>query len=229
MNIIFAAYLNHKPDPQRNITWGNPEELYDLAKSVSRNGENLEIFYNNLTGMKHFPGVKYMIKSDLSSYVPNVARWFIYYEELKSRPEIDFLWMVDSTDVVLLHSPFQHMEDDVLYVGEEWAQKVDNLWMRTRQEPFIIFDDYRQIIEKNANKTLPNCGLIGGSRKMILAYLEYATKYHQKTSINLNNSTDMAVFNYTIWKHFPEVLEQGPHINTKFKKYEYTNAWWKHK
>src|SRR5690606_5374839 len=108
--------------------------------------------------------------------------------------------------------------------------KVDNNWMRNTQEPLLNIPDYRQVIEANKDQTLINCGIVGGSYKMAMKYLEKRSYLHNKYTDGVLKSTDMAVFNYIMWSNFKENMVSGVKVNTKFKVYEKNNiSWFRHK
>lgn len=212
--ILLASYLNGSPDGQFGHYWGSePSPLNTLIKSCDTNGVNFNILTDCLPGFVKVKKNKH--------YSPNVYRWIIYYNWLLDNPQ-DNVFMVDSTDVQVLKNPFTAINPNILYTGCE-SIKVENTWMRTRQEPFVKMKDYRDVIQANSDSILPNCGIVGGSYEIVMQYLRFRVLYHEKYSYGVKESTDMAFHNYIIWKHFKESLYMGIKINTTFKKFEINN------
>jgi hypothetical protein len=109
--------------------------------------------------------------------------------------------------------------------------KVDNGWMRTNQEPRLkTLLDYRKVISVNRMNVLPNCGITGGAYNIVMEYLNYRVELQEKHTKGLLKSTDMAIFNYIVWKYFKGRITTGLKVNTRFKKNEYNKvSLFKHK
>lgn len=228
-NVVLTAYFRYANDPQRNVQWANElKAMQPLSDSCKKHGVKLIIFHD----------CKNVIGTDCETirinpslrFSPNVYRWLVFNDYLKDN-KYNKVFLVDSTDVEMLKNPFSEMEHGLIYAGDEVDMKTDNRWMKTTQEPYIRIADYRAIIERYANTTLINCGLIGSDYETILKLLDIWTGIHKKGTEGIVKSTDMAVFNYTIHKYFHNIISHGAHINTHFKKFEKDNkvAWWRHK
>lgn len=231
---VLTAYFASVPDPQRGTLWDNTiKPCEPLLVSLRKKAQYYVLFHDGINLLKYSSGKSrdYIKVERPQKHPPNVHRWFIFYQWLLKNPQIEWIWMVDSTDVEMLKNPFTQMQEGVLYVGSEAGQIVENKWMQSRQEPWFRAADYRAIIAANGDRMLINCGLIGGHRGVVMEYLQYVTKYHTMYSVSDAHSTDMACANYTIWKHFKSRFDYGVHVNTLFKGYEIDNklAWWKHK
>lgn len=230
--IILASYFNSVFDPQRGSRWTNDGKgilkLYQSAKNL---GLEIRIFHDCIKGVDNNKDFVYV--SPQHEYAPNVYRWLVYQEwaKLKSTEQYEYIFMVDSTDVEVLRNPFLSLNPNKLYVGDECDMKVDNKWMRDFEEPYMTaFDDYRKVISENGSKRLINCGIVGGSRKVVANYLSLATPYIMRTKGTLK-STDMSIFNYTVWKHIGyNNITHGVKVNTRFKHNEYNSiSFFKHK
>ena len=233
-NAVLCAYFAHAKDPQRLTEWDKSfDPVQPLIDSVTKKGLNIVIFHDGIPLGKRKNGKsrKYVQVPPPSDYSPNVQRWFHYLDYIKSRPELEKIWMVDSTDVQALKNPFNLIEPNMLYVGSEVGMTVENSWMQKTQEPYFKAADYRAIIAQNGAKMLPNCGLVGGYRDIVIEYLEKLCEAQKTYMTTAYRSTDMAGFNYILWKYFKGRFDYGVHINTKFKGYETDNsvAAWKHK
>lgn len=226
--IILASYFNATPDGQRGTHW-NPDitALSPLIHSCQKHGAPLKIFHDCLP--VNDDGIFIKVPKQ-HMFSPNAYRWIVYRDYLTSNPN-ENVFMVDSTDVELFRNPFQSLNPNRLYSGDEFAMKVDNNWMRTTQEPLFDIPDYRKTIELYGDKTLPNCGIVGGSLEVVTEYLTHRSRYHNKYTKGVLKSTDMAIHNYIVWKHFHDRLSHGLKINTKFKRNEPDNgiSYFKHK
>lgn len=216
--VLLAAYFNSVNDPQRNEKW-KPDisQLDKLVQSCERNGVDYRIFHDCLeTDNPNFIKVEPQM-----DYAPNVYRYFVFKEWLEKN-EASNVFLVDSTDVEVLRNPFMSINPDKLYAGDEYAMRVDNQWMRNNQEPYLkSLTDYRRTISAHARHTLLNCGITGGSYKIVMAYLKHRTELHSKHTKGVLKSTDMAIFNYIVAKFFKGRITSGLKINTKFKRFEY--------
>lgn len=226
--VILASYFNSTPDGQRGARWQpTPNLLYPLINTCRQHNVKIKIFHDCL----NVPDDGTFIRvPSTEQYSPNVYRWFIYQKWL-SENKHDNVFMVDSTDVVVLRNPFLSLNPNRLYVGDEYGQKVENEWMRRTQEPLLAIPDYRKTIWRNSQKTLVNCGIVGGAYDMVMKYLAYRVKYHEKYTKGQLKSTDMAIFNYIVGKHFKNIITHGIKVNTKFKHNEKDNgvSFFKHK
>lgn len=225
--VVLAAYFNSSPDPQRGVTWDDAGTDLDLlVASCKRVGVPLKIFHDCIDR----PDDDVFIRVPRQEhYSPNVYRWIVYRAYLEDNP-VDNVFMVDSTDVEVLRNPFLSLNPNRLYVGDEYNMRVDNVWMRRNQEPLFRIPDYRRVIGGNGGQTLVNCGIVGGAYKISMEYLEHRVRYHEKYTHGVLKSTDMAIFNYTIWKHFKDRITHGLKVNTRFKMNEHNKvSFFRHK
>lgn len=228
--MILASYFTYQKDPQRNIIWQRDglDNLMPLINSCTRFGIPITIFHNGMRETIESPLVKFIKVAQSEHFSPNVYRWLVYKWFLREE-WYKKIFMVDSTDVEVLNNPFELIECDRLYVGSEIDTKVDSPWMRIEQEPMLRIPDYLETIKPHMNKMLPNCGIVGGCYDIVFDFLNKITAVHMNYSKEIGRSVDMASFNYVLWKYFLDKFEYGDHINTGFKRYETTDAWFKHK
>lgn len=232
-NLVFASYFTGTKDPQRNTTWAStPKNLIPLIESVV--DHKLVIFhdcFDEVPDFEHCSWVK--ANDDLTGvYSASVLRWFRYLRylnELEQKPEK--LFMVDSTDVIMLSNPFDQMVSDTLYCGDENKTTTGCGWLRRKASKFTAPDFY-QVTQSHKHERLLNAGLVGGYIDICLEFLSLLTNYHLQynTVTDASESMDMPGFNYTVWKHFASRLIHGHPVNTGFKdnQFDYTK-WWKHK
>lgn len=229
--IVLTAYFNYKKDPQRKIEWDSDyTKVLPLIKSVVDKNVDINIFNNCFEKTPYIEKATWNKIEGNNCFNPNVYRHFVYLDFLKKNQDnISYVFMVDSTDVEMLKNPFNEIKSDYIYVGSE-SIKVGCKWMKETQGKFLNILDYNQIIEENKNETLINVGIVGGEVSLIINFLEKITYYHSEYSKNLESSSDMSIFNYTIWKHFKEKIKYGREVNTRFKRNERNDvSWWKHK
>jgi glycosyltransferase involved in cell wall biosynthesis len=231
-NVVLCAYFNYLPDPQRNKVWGPDDQgLKKLAKSVVDEGINIVIFHNGIEEPENtHPLVKWVKVEPNMRMAPNVYRYVVFNEYLKSNPS-EKVWLADSTDTEMLRSPFNEMQPDRLYVGCEHDSLVANQWMRKNQDPHMYtIPDYRNIVYSHSKHMLLNCGLTGGYLGIVMKYLSLRVALHENYHDGLLKSTDMAGFNYIMFKFFMNKFEYGDKVNTRFKHYEKNEkSWWRHK
>jgi hypothetical protein len=236
-NIVLSSYFNYRYDPQRkNVVWNNDvNSVMNLINSVTKNKVHIKIFhdcFDNIPNINYCEFIK--IKPD-KNYTPNVTRWITYYNYLTNiNLPLEKIFMVDATDVEMLTNPFDYLQENVIYTGNEFDKKMnDSFLIKNKRIKYIKIPDYLNIIKKNADskKTLINCGICGGHYDIITNFLSKLTHYQTIYAKGiLKQSVDTQFYVYTLLKHFRKNIEQGSHINTRFRKKEYIkDVWWKHK
>ncbi len=228
--VILTAYFTLQKDPQRNEDWPKDGQgLTPLIESCEKLNIELKIFYDSIDSeyikSKSSKNTEFIRIKPFTDFCTNTYRRIVFYEYLKYKKHPE-AWMVDSTDVEVLKNPFG-LKEGVLYSGYE-TRAVGNPWMWD-QSKLLVGLDYYDVIKPVEAKKLPNAGLIGGKRNVLLEFLKKNTDIHKQYSKGLKQTTDMSVFNYTLWKWFSDRFEIGDHINTPFKRNIYTDALFKHK
>ena len=130
---------------------------------------------------------------------------------------------------LILKNPFEFIESDKIYCGDENSINMQNKWMMDR---YFLMN--QPIINNNlanyANKVVLNAGILGGDR---LVLLEIAKKMSALLSTSGIKSTtvDMCAFNHTLYMGYERKLVHGLPVNTIFKAYDVNNknAWFCHK
>jgi hypothetical protein len=156
-------------------------------------------------------------------------RWKLYANLLKSRPDIERVFFVDVSDVLILKNPFNFIESGKIYCGDEDSINMKNSWMMDRyfllNQPAIL-----NKLSNYANKQIVNAGVLGGDRTLIM---EIAEKISHLLSIsNITSTTvDMCTFNHVLYMDYENKLVHGLPVNTVFKSYDIHNkiAWFCHK
>lgn len=214
-DVVIACYFANVPDIQRNNSkW--PADISAIAKlrrSVEAHGIEFVLIHNCFD----LPN-----RVDITT-TPYFERWLKEWQYLRDRRDINNVFLVDATDVDMLHNPFPHIEDDKLYVGDEPGETLNNQWMITRHlEPTV-----NRYLREHGSQPLLNCGVVGGNRKLVMALCREMYLYHAKAP---QDKTEMGIFNVLMDTTFAKYADYGRHVTTLFKKHERgSNAWFRHK
>lgn len=217
MNAIFTAYFVGQEDSQRGLNWEADEsKLQPLIESL----DTPLFVFTDCFKAKNTKSLKYIYhRCDKSPYF---ERWFAYYDYLIKNPDIENVFCVDATDVVMVNNPFEYFNDK-LYIGDE-DQFLGTEWMINNHTELFL----RDFLIANRKKRLLNGGLIGAKREILLSFLKSFIEYTNQYS-NLGN-TDMGLINYIAYTKFKGKVSNGQPINSQFKKYEdRDDVWFRHK
>lgn len=212
-NVILTAYYTGVEDPQRKTNFkadiGQIKALQDSVKDYEL------IIFNDCFDF----GVKSKVVDN-----PYFQRWIDYREWLINNEDVNYVWLVDATDVELLKNPF-NIHKDILYVGYE-NDVLLNSWLIRNSKADT---NMKKFFSANSQLQLLNCGVIGGHRDIILELLnKYLTYYY--LNYEKRSHVDMPLFNYIMYKYFQGRFVTGKQIVTQFKKNEYNDvSIWKHK
>lgn len=168
----------------------------------------------------------------------NVFRYLVYQDFIQQHfTVIDNLFVTDISDVIVLKNPFEQPffkdNPDTLFCGDELTS-LDNDWMRAHathlRNSIPSFADYER---ENQNKTLLNCGIIGGNIDIMKRLMDNLAHIHRTYTIYNQTlfTLDMGAFNYVARTQFAHQLQHGSPINTQFKQYENNrnDCWFRHK
>lgn len=232
-DIVFASYYTATQDPQRHTFWENDTtDLLPLINSVTSQNIKIIIFHDCFTSTPSIELCEWVYCKPNTLYVPTIVRWFNYLNYLTNCEVLPSrIFMVDSTDVEMLKNPFLHILPNKLYCGSEYDNTISHPYINNKKKYFNI-SDYSVIMNNESDHMLLNCGICGGYTESIIRFLTQLTTYHAVYSRHITKvSLDMPIYNYTLLKHFKNIIEYGSHINTMFKQFETNNttAWWKHK
>lgn len=213
-NIVLTSYFSGVVDPQRNERWATDHKAVEkLEYSVTQRGVGFELIHNcfDLPNLTTIQGSPYF------------ERWLKQYQYLRSHPEVEYVFVTDATDVDMLNNPFPHVVQGKLYVGDEPSETLSNSWMLTRhQEPIV-----NQFLRDHPDLPLLNCGVVGGSRKLVMELCHDMWAYYIKHPLE---QTDMGIFNYLVHTKYSDRLEYGRHVTSVFKQFErHSDAWFRHK
>lgn len=239
-----ACLLTGIYDVNRSETLADDD--YSLVKDWAESLENLQlngiIFHNGFadaTCAKYeSENITFAKVSHVAHFNPNVYRYFVYRDFLRIHAhEIESVFVTDISDVVAIHNPFAQTlfrgNPNTIFCGDE-PKCLDNEWMKAHASHLRNgIADYGAYEEKFGNKTLLNCGVIGGEIGIMQDFIEKLCDIHQ--AYNHDNQTaytgDMGAFNYLIRTQFNDQLLHGAPVNTVFKEYQTnrTDCWFRHK
>ena len=173
-----------------------------------------------------------------AQYNANVYRYFIYKDFLEANADkIDHVFVTDIADVEVIKNPFTDPlflnHPETLFCGDE-PEILNNEWMQNHsthlRNSMAGFASYE---EENKNQTLLNCGIIGGSVKVMKTLMDELVNIHATYTIHNKSpyTLDMGTFNYVARTHFGQHLQHGQPVNTVFKQYQTTRSdcWFRHK
>jgi hypothetical protein len=243
-NLILACQISGVYDVNRNETLDDDD--YSLIENWCESIINLDlqgiIFHNNYSetfceaySNKNIQFVK--IDYD-PKFNPNVYRYFVYNEFLKTNSEcIKNVFVTDISDVVMINNPFEepffNANPDFIFCGDE-LKKLNNEWMKSHSEHLRNkIENYADNEEDFKHETLLNCGIIGGNFKVMQEFIKKLANIHK--TYNFDNKTsytgDMGAFNFLIRTQFNDRVLHGFPINTEFKFYqnERKDCWFRHK
>ena len=191
-SIILASYFVDHLDTQRNKKWvANLDDLDALVTSCKKLNQRLVILNDCFDEFD--TGLVCSVRID-TKMNPYFQRWLSQYQYLRDHPEIDNVFCVDATDVQLLKDPFGNINNEILYVGDE-SSVLNCKWMRTnflRLKPFFV---------EHAGKPLLNCGVVGGSRKLVMSICHdiYGAYFDMPHKVG---KLDMGIFNYLCYTKY---------------------------
>lgn len=213
-DVVIACYFANVLDPQRNKTWPVDQQAIEkLKRSVESQGLEFVLIHNCFDAPN---------KVSIST-TPYFERWLKEWQYLRDRRDINNVFVVDATDVDMVNNPFPHLQNNVLYVGDEPENTLNNQWMLTRHvEPTV-----NRFLRENPKLPLLNCGVVGGNRKLVMQLCRDMYLYHLEKP---QDQTEMGIFNMLLHTKYADIYETGRHITSLFKKFErHTDAWFRHK
>jgi len=214
-NLVLTSYFSGVPDVQREGTrWtADHKAVEKLEYSCQARGIDFALIHNcfDLPNLTTIQGSPYF------------ERWLKQYQYLRDHPEVELVFITDSTDVDMLNIPFHHMDRSKLYIGDEPGQTLANSWLLSRHlEPTV-----NQYLREHPDLPLLNCGVVGGTRALIMELCHDMWAYYLQ---HPDQDTEMGVFNYLMHNKYQDRIEYGRHVTTEFKKFERSsNAWFRHK
>lgn len=244
MNYIISSLFTTCIDPQRNTKW---KPVIETIKNWYLSGKEnvcqynsnsqLIIFYDVLDNdiLEYYFTLDYitLIKvPNCDNYSPHDYRWFVYKSFLEDNyNEVENIFFTDIQDVLIQSNPFLNIDNNVLYCGDEWMHPWENGWAYPKKDYYVHnLPTFLETYINNKNKIFLNAGILGGNKDIVLKFLDKICYYINITLDKPYNTTDMIIFNYIIYKYFPN-KKHGEPVNSKFKEYEESrkDVWFAHK
>jgi hypothetical protein len=217
-DVVIACYFNSFIDEQidRGFRWpADSERIRDLTSTVGASSNRLVILHDCLGNIT--PIENHKIDCPDSPYR---FRWRAELEYLANHPEVQYVWLVDSTDVRLLNDPFPHMQPGTLYTG--WETVCVGIDYIRRYSA-----SYPDWVEANKARTLLNCGVVGGDRSTVMWLCSRMLELWAE--LGGEPLEEMVYFNIASYEH-PRLVT-GQLATTAYKSYATFDpiSWWAHK
>lgn len=224
---VLTAMLTAFTEPHRHRKWEpDPQPVELLARSVALHGHRLVVLHDEpLDG----PDWATWVQVDRVHPNPYFDRWRLFADYLQPWPQRrdggeqtdqSVQWVVDATDVEMLHDPDPWADDVPLFVGSQ-LDRVGHRWMHDKHTS----PDSAAWITGNAKRQLLNCGIVGGAD--LEPFIgEFAAEL--ATGRFDRDITEMAAFNLVAYRHR---WLTGEPCHTVFRTYDtgHPSAWWRHK
>ncbi|GEK29088.1 hypothetical protein [Furfurilactobacillus siliginis] len=238
-NIILAEFFNGKPDvlhDQQNIN----ADINAIAKTLVQSAERFDLSVHLLTDADFISKMPNLImhKVDLFQHYPDIS---LYMERLEptfdflmAHPEVEKAALVDVGDVELLNYPFDEIEADKLYIGNENGTVGSVPIVTSGPMPQYAQEFFLQ----HMNVPLVNPGVIVGTRAVLLEFIGKIATLIAKSQLELAQDKpdaslgvyEMMIVNYVAYRYFAERMVQGLKVNSTFQFYNHNvSSWFRHK
>src|SRR5215217_1028680 len=191
-NVVITHLITTQPDPQRNKYWEPSLEPYrKLIASLNyvEDNDSRLVILNDCFGEE---------TGSLERVYPTGENPYIQRHEhslhwLMQHREVEYVFLVDGSDVDMLHAPWEHLQPGTLYLGSE-ESTVGNRWM-WREHPS---DQSQLFIREHQDLPLYNAGIIGGDRKTVMTFLADMLELWFLGS-NHGDKGDMCILNQAVF------------------------------
>lgn len=242
--MLLTSFFTTKMDWQR-LKFVKPsfKKIQTLYSSALRRGLNVTMIYDQLPfsiiskyGCARFRFEQVNFKDFDKRLGINDVRYFFFNRLLQRYTEWRYVFLVDAFDVRVTANPCFGVKEGTLYVGSEKEKLRGHPWMNQRFAK--MGGKYERWYKGIGDKLhILNCGLLGGSREMMLdlfkhmmrVVLDPATSVYRKgETINLN----MAALNYIVYNRYNvSTISTGMPFHSRYKMYEdeRRDVWFVHK
>ncbi|WEV40108.1 hypothetical protein [Lactobacillus sp. ESL0681] len=238
-NVVIAQFLTNMYDTQRGQILQNVDATditKDLYESVARFDTELHTIINFKNPTTPPPLEKLITVEPFKHYLNNklyFLRWEVTFDYLLKHPEINKAALVDAGDVEMMSYPFDDINEEIIYVGDEYSDLTDSIVINDIKPPYL-----NNFIQKNRHLQLLNAGVLIGTRKTLLEFLAILIKLIVEDARNKKfypdqdhlGNLEMSLINYVLYRFFPDRIQHGRKITNKFKYDDRdSQAWFKHK
>ena len=220
MNIILTTFFTTDKDPQRPLVWGSDDItlVKDFYESLIKHDLNCiilhdnspEEFINKLTTDK----IKWVRVNSSGLNMVDI-RWTLYHQLIESMPLVKKVFCLDISDVIILKNPFELMDPDKVYCGDEECLNKDNFWMMERFN-WMKHPEVTDHMHEYVNNKVLNCGIVGGNRENMLEITNKMGTVLKESNIQ-NTTVDMAAINAILYRYYNNKLVHGHPLNTKYR------------
>ena len=218
MNAIFTTYFTGEKDPQRPYSW-KPDDfelIKEFYNSVIKYDLNCYILHDNLSTEfveKYATEKITFIRVDKIKLNAVDYRWQLYYNLLNELKDIKKVFCLDISDVVILKDPFKLVKANKLYIGDEMCKNIENNWMIAR---YNMIKHVTTVPDSLLLKPVLNCGILGGSRKVVLDVTKKMAKILEDANIT-ETTVDMVAANTVAYLYYEDNIVHGSPLNTKYR------------
>lgn len=243
MNYIASSLFTTCIDPIRNTKWSPSTTIMDIwynsgvnvIKNLSET--RLLVFYDQLepsfTQKYNSEYITFIKVEDCNYYSPHDYRWLVYHDFLTNNLNgISNIFFTDISDVIIKQNPFSFIENNILYVGDEYEHPFENWWSISRIGYYLNnLKGFEKIYNEYKKSSFLNAGILGGNIGIVLEFLGLIKNYIGITLDKPYETTDMILFNYILYKYFSTRIKCGEPVNSKFKLNETyrEDVWFIHK
>lgn len=220
--VLVTTYFTARPDPQRGLA--QAPDSYDYIapwyESVNRLGLSGIIFHDGLSGdfVRRYTtaNVSFVAVSADYAFSTNDHRFFVYRDYLRTSAA-DAVFFTDVSDVTIAMDPFDFVEPDTLYVGDNGRRRIAaNAWLRdlaarSHREEYIAF------CRSHSRRRSYNAGVLGGTRGVVLSFVDRMCEQLLAAQCHELN-TNMLVFNFVAYERFRGRVTRR--LCSNFKRFE---------
>lgn len=227
-DVIFTSFFTSKSDPQRKKrvkpnkfeymkTW-----YWSLRDRLMRGvvfHDGLDDTFINKVSDEH---IIFQLVS-LAGRSTNDARFYAYLRYLQDHPSIQRVILTDISDVKFQKSPFDLMDilGDMLYIGTDidlFPNMASMGWLTTRLHKCfgrasVTYGEIASVLKLNM---VYNAGVIGGTRSLMMEFLQRLTAVLNRTPRTVN--CNMPAVNYVVHKYFDSRVFTGFPLTSRFMK-----------
>lgn len=175
----------------------------------------------------------------------NDQRYFVFYDYLRSCPEVGKVFMTDASDLVVVQDPFPWIAPGMLYVGNQpgrlhppepeggTLESMSYDYIRERLE--TSGRNYRALLDElrrspRAEHPVLNAGILGGDRQVVLAILEALIEVLRAIG-KPHEDLNMGVLNYVVYRDAAFDFVTGAPVHSVFGSFQNDrkDVWFIHK
>jgi hypothetical protein len=234
MNFVLTTYFTSEKDPQSSNIWSNDDftiikKFYD---SIVEHDLNCIILIDNSSDAfieKYKTDKIQFVRCDSSGLNMIDIRWKLYHDLLSQNTDISSAFFLDVSDVVILKNPFNYIQPDKIYCGDEEIINQESQWMLRRYK-LLSNKEIDNELKKYLDKKVINAGILGGNRDYLIDITGKISNLLLHSKIT-HTTVDMCAFNHVLYTYYRTNLVHGLPVNTVFRADDSDNkiAWFKHK